>query len=264
MGHGKATTRQEGCRGSGQGAGGFRDTHGPVPSVPVSKPFVRLTAAAAAEGTEVALMCTVREGTAPLSFSWQHREPHGRLLAAPMGLGGSGAELLLAPANRSHAGWYACTARNEVNNCTSEPVYLDIVCECPGAWLCFQGALSWERFFTRLGQPQGLRHHRDAGMATWVPPWPPSATLTRCTNGHHPSTSQCLDGKQVPCHQGASVAIIHHHHGTSMAGTVPPRPPFPVVHPWAPRIIACSQPLSCTTSKEASRVRFPPVGGCPD
>ncbi|XP_031412698.1 V-set and immunoglobulin domain-containing protein 10-like 2 [Meleagris gallopavo] len=95
--------------------------------VPVSKPFVRLTAAAAAEGTEVALTCTVREGTAPLSFSWQHREPHGRLLAAPMGLGGSGAELLLAPANRSHAGWYACTARNEVNNRTSEPVYLDIV-----------------------------------------------------------------------------------------------------------------------------------------
>eukprot|EP00076_Gallus_gallus_P029485 XP_015153587.1 V-set and immunoglobulin domain-containing protein 10-like 2 isoform X3 [Gallus gallus] len=95
--------------------------------VPVSKPFVRLTAAAAAEGTEVALTCTVREGTAPLSFSWQHREPHGGLLAAPTGLGGSGAELLLAPANRSHAGWYACTARNEVNNRTSEPVYLDIV-----------------------------------------------------------------------------------------------------------------------------------------
>ncbi|XP_072210946.1 V-set and immunoglobulin domain-containing protein 10-like 2 [Excalfactoria chinensis] len=95
--------------------------------VPVSKPFVRLTAAAAAEGTEVALTCTVREGTAPLSFSWQHREPHGMLLAAPVGMGGSGAELLLAPANRSHAGWYSCTARNEVNNRTSEPVYLDIV-----------------------------------------------------------------------------------------------------------------------------------------
>ncbi|GAB0199865.1 V-set and immunoglobulin domain-containing protein 10-like 2 [Grus japonensis] len=31
------------------------------------------------------------------------------------------------PANRSHAGWYACTVRNEVNNRTSEPVYLDIV-----------------------------------------------------------------------------------------------------------------------------------------
>ncbi|KAM6115650.1 V-set and immunoglobulin domain-containing protein 10-like 2 [Phoenicopterus ruber ruber] len=95
--------------------------------VPVSKPFVRPTAAAAAEGTAVALTCAVREGTEPLSFSWQHREPRGGPSASPAGLGGPGAELRLAPANRSHAGWYACTARNEVNNHTSEPVYLDVV-----------------------------------------------------------------------------------------------------------------------------------------
>ncbi|XP_055551919.1 V-set and immunoglobulin domain-containing protein 10-like 2 [Falco cherrug] len=95
--------------------------------VPVSKPFVRPTAAAAAEGTAVALTCAVREGTEPLSFSWQHREPRGGPSASPAGLGGSGAELHLTPANRSHAGWYACTVRNAVNNHTSEPVYLDIV-----------------------------------------------------------------------------------------------------------------------------------------
>ncbi|KAM6370671.1 LOW QUALITY PROTEIN: V-set and immunoglobulin domain-containing protein 10-like 2 [Pluvialis apricaria] len=95
--------------------------------VPVSKPFVRPTAAAAAEGAAVALMCAVREGTEPLSFSWQHREPRGGPSASPAGLGDSGAELRLTPANRSHAGWYACTVRNEVNNHTSEPVYLDIV-----------------------------------------------------------------------------------------------------------------------------------------
>ncbi|XP_075377316.1 LOW QUALITY PROTEIN: V-set and immunoglobulin domain-containing protein 10-like 2 [Mycteria americana] len=95
--------------------------------VPVSKPFVRPTAAAAAEGAAVALTCAVREGTEPLSFSWQHREPRGGPSAAPAGLGGSRAELRLTPANRSHAGWYACTVRNEVNNRTSEPVYLDIV-----------------------------------------------------------------------------------------------------------------------------------------
>ncbi|KAM6234881.1 LOW QUALITY PROTEIN: V-set and immunoglobulin domain-containing protein 10-like 2 [Spheniscus humboldti] len=95
--------------------------------VPVSKPFVRPTAAAAAEGAAVALTCAVREGTEPLSFSWQHREPRGGPPASPAGLGGSGAELRLTPANRSHAGWYACTVRNEVNNRTSEPVYLDIV-----------------------------------------------------------------------------------------------------------------------------------------
>ncbi|XP_068274236.1 V-set and immunoglobulin domain-containing protein 10-like 2, partial [Nyctibius grandis] len=95
--------------------------------VPVSKPFVRPTAAAAAEGTAVALTCAVREGTEPLSFSWHHREPRGGPSVPPAGLGGSGAELRLTPANRSHAGWYACTVGNEVNNRTSEPVYLDVV-----------------------------------------------------------------------------------------------------------------------------------------
>uniref|UniRef100_A0A8C8BKQ7 V-set and immunoglobulin domain containing 10 like 2 n=1 Tax=Otus sunia TaxID=257818 RepID=A0A8C8BKQ7_9STRI len=95
--------------------------------VPVSKPFVRPTAAAVAEGAAVALTCAVREGTEPRSFSWQHQQPRGGPSASPEGLGGAGAELRLTPANRSHAGWYVCTVGNEVNNRTSEPVYLDIV-----------------------------------------------------------------------------------------------------------------------------------------
>ncbi|XP_053819265.1 V-set and immunoglobulin domain-containing protein 10-like 2 isoform X4 [Vidua chalybeata] len=95
--------------------------------VPVSKPFVRPTAAAAAEGAAVALTCTVREGTEPLSFSWQHQEPRGGSSVTPAGLGGSRAELQLTPANRSHTGWYICTVRNEVNNRSSDPIYLDIV-----------------------------------------------------------------------------------------------------------------------------------------
>ncbi|XP_069737880.1 V-set and immunoglobulin domain-containing protein 10-like 2 [Phaenicophaeus curvirostris] len=117
------------CWGSWGLVGGPGDgaAHGLVPPVPVSKPFVRPTAAVAAEGATVALTCSVREGTKPLSFSWQHREPRGGPLPSPMGMGGSGAELRLTPANRSHAGWYACTVRNQVNNCTSEPVYLDII-----------------------------------------------------------------------------------------------------------------------------------------
>ncbi|KAM9369936.1 LOW QUALITY PROTEIN: V-set and immunoglobulin domain-containing protein 10-like 2 [Phaethornis superciliosus] len=95
--------------------------------VPVSKPFVRPTASAAVEGTSVALSCTVREGTEPLSFSWQHQDPRGVPLASPPNPRGSGDHLDLSPANRSHAGWYACTVGNQVNNQTSEPIYLDIV-----------------------------------------------------------------------------------------------------------------------------------------
>ncbi|XP_030320502.1 LOW QUALITY PROTEIN: V-set and immunoglobulin domain-containing protein 10-like 2 [Calypte anna] len=95
--------------------------------VPVSKPFVRPTASAAVEGTSVALRCTVREGTEPLSFSWQHQDPRGAPLASPPTPRGSGDHLDLSPANRSHAGWYACTVGNQVNNQTSEPIYLDII-----------------------------------------------------------------------------------------------------------------------------------------
>lgn len=131
------------CLGGGNGwALGCCDVSGgcshSLSPVPVSKPFVRPTAAAAAEGAAVALTCTVREGTEPLSFSWQHQEPRGGPSVTPAGLGGSRAELRLTPANRSHTGWYVCTVSNEVNNHTSDPVYLDIVCECPGGALSCQ------------------------------------------------------------------------------------------------------------------------------
>ncbi|KAK2517813.1 hypothetical protein Q9966_014550 [Columba livia] len=96
--------------------------------VPVSKPFVQPSAAAVAEGTAVALSCAVREGTEPLSFSWQHREPRGGpSVSPPLGTVGARAELNLAPANRSHLGWYVCTVGNQVNSQASEPIYLDIV-----------------------------------------------------------------------------------------------------------------------------------------
>lgn len=135
-----------------------------VPPVPVSKPFVRPTAAAAAEGAAVALTCTVREGTEPLSFSWQHQEPRGGPSVTPAGLGGSRAELQLTPANRSHTGWYICTASNEVNNRSSDPVYLDIVCECPG---CHppRGALSHQLG----GHLQGWCH--PCHLQGWCHPW---------------------------------------------------------------------------------------------
>lgn len=168
-----------------EGSGGYQQdrgkwpaasgaAHSSVPPVPVSKPFVRPTAAAAAEGAAVALTCAVREGTEPLSFSWQHREPRGGPSVSPAGLGGSGAELRLTPANRSHAGWYACTVRNEVNNHTSEPVYLDIVCECPRAWTHLpRGAAP--RWAPAVGATSGLE----------MPLWPPSILPPWYVHSYH-------------------------------------------------------------------------------
>lgn len=194
-----------------------------MPPVPVSKPFVRPTAAAAAEGAAVALTCTVREGTEPLSFSWQHQDPRGGPSITPAGLGGSRAELQLTPANRSHTGWYICTVHNEVNNYTSDPVYLDIVCECPG---CHppRGALSHQLGGASLGlvtsiaclwppqcsmawpwplstlPPWYVHNYHGTSMdimypATVMPPWPPL-----CLRGHHGMAYCCFD---------VFMAIIH-------------------------------------------------------
>lgn len=126
-----------------------------LPTVPVSKPFVQPSAAAVAEGTAVALSCAVREGTEPLSFSWQHREPRGGpSVSPPLGTVGARAELNLAPANRSHLGWYVCTVGNQVNSQASEPIYLDIVCECP------------------VGDKRGGRCHQGHDGAAMGHPWP--------------------------------------------------------------------------------------------
>ncbi|KAM8989295.1 LOW QUALITY PROTEIN: V-set and immunoglobulin domain-containing protein 10-like 2 [Ara ararauna] len=158
------------CQGLFPEHGGLRVGYGAVllrVLVPVSKPFIRPTAAAAAEGTPVALTCAVREGTEPLSFSWQHQQPRGGPSVSPVGLGGSGAELSLAPANRSHAGWYVCTVRNEVNNRTSEPVYLDIV------YGPDQPAISVEPFSPEQGS-FSAGEREDVVLSCLAPSNPPS------------------------------------------------------------------------------------------
>lgn len=279
--------------GKGPAASGAADSR--VPPVPVSKPFVRPTAAVAPEGAAVALTCAVREGTEPLSFSWQHREPRGGPSVSPAGLGGSGAELRLTPANRSHAGWYACTVHNEVNNHTSEPTYLDIVCECSGAWTHLaeagrgtaprRGALGTGcGSILRAGDaavatkhpatmvcpslPWYVHGHREASVAIMVQPWPTGVMPPRppChVCGHHvPATRQSVSMATV--HHGTSAATKHR------ATMVCPWPPCtlllwhihghqaPCHHGASAATMACSQPPSRTLSKEASQPGFPPAG----
>ncbi|XP_064380141.1 V-set and immunoglobulin domain-containing protein 10-like 2 [Dromaius novaehollandiae] len=104
--------------------------------VPVSKPAVRPATAAVAEGAAAALRCAVREGSAPLRFSWRRGRDGDGDDDGDGDLDGAtwhGPALRLAPAARSHAGWYSCTARNEVSSRRSAPAYLDVACECPPA-----------------------------------------------------------------------------------------------------------------------------------
>lgn len=73
--------------------------------------------------------CTVREGTEPVAFAWKHQAPRGRE-EAPVGVTERG--LLLDPVNRTHLGWYVCSAHNAVNQLSSDGAFLDVICECDG------------------------------------------------------------------------------------------------------------------------------------
>ncbi|XP_044524917.1 V-set and immunoglobulin domain-containing protein 10-like 2 [Gracilinanus agilis] len=92
--------------------------------VPVSKPQVRLSSPSPVEGASLVVACVIREGTGPVSFAWQHQEPQGSQGALTERTEQS---LHLEPVNRTHTGWYICSAQNEVNRLNSERVYLDVI-----------------------------------------------------------------------------------------------------------------------------------------
>ncbi|KAM9034490.1 V-set and immunoglobulin domain-containing protein 10-like 2 [Sarcophilus harrisii] len=92
--------------------------------VPVSKPQVRLSSPSPVEGASLVVACVIREGTSPVSFAWQHQGPQGS--RGP--LAERSEQLLhLEPVNRTHTGWYICSAQNEVNRLNSDSVYLDVI-----------------------------------------------------------------------------------------------------------------------------------------
>lgn len=95
-------------------------------AVPVSKPQVRLSEPSPVEGTSAVATCSVREGTEPVTFAWKHQAPRGHG-EAPVGV--TERVLLLDPVNRTHLGWYVCSAHNAVNQLSSDGAFLDVLCE---------------------------------------------------------------------------------------------------------------------------------------
>ncbi|XP_030076323.1 V-set and immunoglobulin domain-containing protein 10-like 2 [Microcaecilia unicolor] len=91
---------------------------------PISKPLLQINNSAPVEGSPVALSCTVKNGTAPVAYFW-HRTTNqeGTVAVAEV----TGSILTLTAVNRTHAGWYDCQAKNEVNEVTSDRVYLDVI-----------------------------------------------------------------------------------------------------------------------------------------
>uniref|UniRef100_A0A8C3VMZ8 V-set and immunoglobulin domain containing 10 like 2 n=1 Tax=Catagonus wagneri TaxID=51154 RepID=A0A8C3VMZ8_9CETA len=92
--------------------------------VPVSKPQVRLSDPSPVEGTSMVATCAVREGTEPVTFSWHHQAPRGPGEAL---LGVTNHLLQLDPVNRTHLGWYVCSASNVVNKLSSDGAFLDVI-----------------------------------------------------------------------------------------------------------------------------------------
>lgn len=94
--------------------------------MPVLKPQVRLSESSPVEGTSVVATCTVREGTEPVIFAWQHQAPRGPGEAL---VGVTERRFQLDPVNRTHLGWYVCSAHNAVNQLSSDGTFLDVICE---------------------------------------------------------------------------------------------------------------------------------------
>uniref|UniRef100_A0A2I3N522 V-set and immunoglobulin domain containing 10 like 2 n=1 Tax=Papio anubis TaxID=9555 RepID=A0A2I3N522_PAPAN len=92
--------------------------------VPVSKPQVRLSNPSPVEGASVVATCAVREGTEPVTFAWQHQASQG-LGEALVGV--TEPLFRLDPVNRTHLGWYMCSARNSVNRLSSDGAFLDVI-----------------------------------------------------------------------------------------------------------------------------------------
>uniref|UniRef100_A0A8D1DLM0 V-set and immunoglobulin domain containing 10 like 2 n=1 Tax=Sus scrofa TaxID=9823 RepID=A0A8D1DLM0_PIG len=92
--------------------------------VPVSKPQVWLSDPSPVEGTSMVATCAVREGTEPVTFAWQHQAPRGPREAL---LGVTNRLLQLDPVNRTHLGWYVCSAHNAVNQLSSDGAFLDVI-----------------------------------------------------------------------------------------------------------------------------------------
>ncbi|KAM4828291.1 V-set and immunoglobulin domain-containing protein 10-like 2 [Thomomys bottae] len=92
--------------------------------VPVYKPQVRLSDPSPVEGVSVVATCVVREGTEPVTFAWHHEAPRGPRETL---VGFTEPLLSLDPVDRTHLGWYVCSAQNIVNAVNSDRVFLDVM-----------------------------------------------------------------------------------------------------------------------------------------
>ncbi|XP_069752383.1 V-set and immunoglobulin domain-containing protein 10-like 2 [Narcine bancroftii] len=93
--------------------------------VPVTNPSIQMSTSAPVEGSAMSILCSVENGTGPLEYTWNRQVT---LSMSPMNISETtNNQLNVTSVNRNHTGWYTCTARNEVNEVTSDRVWLDVI-----------------------------------------------------------------------------------------------------------------------------------------
>ncbi|XP_067826889.1 V-set and immunoglobulin domain-containing protein 10-like 2 [Heptranchias perlo] len=93
--------------------------------VPITKPSIQMSISAPVEGAAISILCSVENGTGPLEYTWNRQATLSR---NPINVSETTDNLLnLTSVNRNHTGWYTCTAKNEVNEVTSDRVWLDVI-----------------------------------------------------------------------------------------------------------------------------------------
>ncbi|XP_051895650.1 V-set and immunoglobulin domain-containing protein 10-like 2 [Pristis pectinata] len=93
--------------------------------VPITNPSIQMSTSAPVEGSTISISCSVENGTGPLEYIWNRQATLSR---SPVNISETtSSQLNLTSVNRNHTGWYTCTARNEVNEATSNRVWLDVI-----------------------------------------------------------------------------------------------------------------------------------------
>ncbi|XP_067910355.1 V-set and immunoglobulin domain-containing protein 10-like 2 [Heterodontus francisci] len=93
--------------------------------VPVTKPSIQMSISAPVEGSAISILCSVENGTGPLEYTWNRQASLSR---SAVNVSETTDSLLnLTSVTRNHTGWYTCTAKNEVNEATSDRVWLDVI-----------------------------------------------------------------------------------------------------------------------------------------
>ncbi|XP_046724279.1 hemicentin-1-like [Silurus meridionalis] len=92
--------------------------------VPVSKPYIVQSGFTAVEGLSFWMHCSLENGTEPIQYIWEQGNSSGQVSK----LAESNSSLInMTLVTRNHTGWFKCLARNEVNEQSSDQIWLDVL-----------------------------------------------------------------------------------------------------------------------------------------